>query len=104
MSAVTRFLSHAFLPAILAGCASTPPAPVVATAPPAPIAVSCQTDALSDQPCIAAARQACPDAAVDTIRLVLAKPAEATAEPYGRQLYDYQATYTCPSRKSTSGV
>jgi hypothetical protein len=91
-----RFPFRALCPALalaaLAGCAVTPAAPEVATLPPAgPIAVSCVEDAISDTPCLAAARRDCPRPAVDTIHLVLAKQGADKAS------YQYRATYFCPS-------
>lgn len=81
----------------LAGCAAAPTE--VASAPPvAPIAVSCQTDAISDQPCVAMARKRCSAPTVDTIRLVLAKQVPADAQDTPKTVYEYQATYTCPAQ------
>ncbi|UPG90153.1 hypothetical protein L2Y96_22690 [Luteibacter aegosomaticola] len=86
-----RVLSSTLALAALAGCAATP-APEVATLPPAgPIAVSCVEDAISDTPCLAAARRDCPRPAVDTIHLVLAK------QDADKASYQYRATYFCPS-------
>lgn len=83
----------------LAGCASTPGATTnVAAVPVAPIAVSCQSDAITDQPCIAAARKRCSAPSVDTIRLVLAKQVPADAQDTPKTVYEYQATYTCPAQ------
>lgn len=95
MSAITRLLWPALALAMLAGCATAPPAPVTATTWVKPIQVSCQTDAMSEQPCITQARQQCADPAVNTIQLVLAKPATAAVDQYQKEIYDYQATYTC---------
>lgn len=95
MSATTRLLWPALLLAMLAGCATSPPAPVAATRSVKPIQVSCQTDALSEQPCIAQARQQCADPAIDTIHLVLAKPVTTGVDQYRKEIYDYRATYTC---------
>jgi hypothetical protein len=81
--------------AMLAGCAATPPTPIAEATPAAAIQVSCQTDALSEQPCIAQARRKCPDPTIDTIHLVLAKPVTTGTEQYEKQVYDYRATYTC---------
>jgi len=81
----------------LAGCAAVPTE--VASAPPvAPIAVSCQTDAISDQPCVAMARKRCSAPTVDTIRLVLARQVPADAQDTPKTVYEYQATYTCPAQ------
>ncbi|MGF6711041.1 hypothetical protein QFZ41_002005 [Luteibacter sp. W1I16] len=81
--------------ALLAGCASTT-TPVAVAPAAAPIAVSCTEDALSEQPCVAMARQKCSTPRVDTIQLVLAAPV-ATADGSGmKQRYDYRATYQCP--------
>lgn len=83
----------------LAGCATAPNAPVnVAAAPVAPIAVSCQTDAITDQPCISMARARCSAPTVDTIRLVLAKQVPADAQDTQKTVYEYQATYACPAQ------
>jgi Flp pilus assembly protein TadD len=84
----------------LAGCAIAPSAPTnVAITPAAPIAVSCQTDAITDQPCIAMARKRCGSPNVDTIRLVLAKQVPADAQNTPKTVYEYQATYTCPGQR-----
>lgn len=86
-----RVLSSTLVLAALAGCAVAP-APQLATLPPAgPIAVSCVEDAISDTPCLAAARRDCPRPAVDTIHLVLAK------QDADKASYQYRATYFCPS-------
>jgi len=79
----------------MAGCASAPE-PVAVTV--APIAVSCQTDAITDQPCIAMARKRCSAPTVDTIRLVLAKQVPADAQTTPKTVYEYQATYACPEQ------
>jgi hypothetical protein len=102
MSATTRLLWPALTLAMLAGCAAAPPAPMASVTPVAAINVSCQTDALSDQPCIAQARQKCSDATVDTIHLVLAKPVTTGVEQYRKEVYDYRATYTCPGQNVAS--
>lgn len=102
MNRSPRLLWPALTLAMLAGCATTPPAPVAAATPAAPIQVSCQTDALSDQPCIAQARQKCPDPTIDTIHLVLAKPVTTGVGQYEKQIYDYRATYSCPGQKIAS--
>jgi hypothetical protein len=81
----------------LAGCA-TAPTEVAASPPIAPIAVSCQTDAITDQPCIATARKRCSAPTVDTIHLVLAKQVPADAQDTPKTVYEYQATYTCPAQ------
>lgn len=95
MSRSPRLLWPSLTLALLAGCATTPPARVAAATPVAPIQVSCQTDALSEQPCIAQARQRCPNPTIDTIHLVLAKPATTSVDQYETQVYDYRATYMC---------
>jgi Flp pilus assembly protein TadD len=82
----------------LAGCA-TAPADVASTPPVAPIAVACQADAITDQPCIAMARKRCGSPTVDTIRLVLAKQVSADAQDTPKTVYEYQATYTCPGQR-----
>jgi hypothetical protein len=93
MGSRIRFLGPTL--ALLAGCASTT-TPVAVTPRAAPIAVSCTEDALSEQPCVAMARQKCSAPRVDTIQLVLAAPV-ATADGAGtKQRYDYRATYQCP--------
>ncbi|MEZ2419185.1 hypothetical protein [Luteibacter sp. RCC_6_2] len=90
----SRFLWSPAL-ALLAACASTT-TPVAVTPPAAPIAVSCTEETLSEQPCVAIARQKCSAPTVDTIQLVLAAPV-ATADGVGtKQRYDYRATYNCP--------
>lgn len=81
----------------LTGCA-TAPAEVASAPPAAPIAVSCQTDAITDQPCVAMARKRCSAPTVDTIRLVLAKRIPAYAQDTPKTVYEYQATYNCPSQ------
>jgi len=81
----------------MAGCASAPE-PVAVTPTVAPIAVSCQTDAITDQPCIAMARKRCSAPTVDTIRLVLAKQVPADAQTTPKTVYEYQATYACPEQ------
>jgi hypothetical protein len=81
----------------LAGCA-TAPTEVAASPPVAPIAVSCQTDAITDQPCVAMARKRCGAPTVDTIHLVLAKQVPADAQDTPKTVYEYQATYTCPAQ------
>jgi hypothetical protein len=81
----------------LAGCA-TAPTEVAASPPVAPIAVSCQTDAITDQPCVAMARKRCGAPTVDTIHLVLAKQVPADAQDASKTVYEYQATYTCPAQ------
>jgi len=81
----------------LAGCTTAPTE--VASAPPvAPIAVSCQTDAITDQPCISMARKRCSAPAVDTIRLVLARQVPADAQDTPKTVYEYQATYNCTTQ------
>jgi len=94
-----RYPSPFLLPMLallsLAGCAITQ-APVAEVAPVAPIAVSCTENALSEQPCIAQARQKCASPEVDTIRLVLATPVAMEGGNYTKQRYDYHATYRCP--------
>lgn len=102
MSATTRLLWPALMLAMLAGCATSPTTTMAPVTPVAAINVSCQTDALSDQPCIAQARRTCSDAAVDTIHLVLAKPVTTGVEQYQKQVFDYQATYTCPGQAIAS--
>jgi hypothetical protein len=88
---------------VLAGCATAPSTlPDVATAPVAPIAVSCQTDTITDQPCIAMARKRCSAPTVDTIRLVLARQVPAEAQDAPKSVYEYQATYTCPGQPVAS--
>jgi Flp pilus assembly protein TadD len=91
----------ALLAVALAGCASAP-VEVAAAPPAAPIAVSCQTDSITDQPCIAMARKCCSEPAVDTIRLVLAKQIPADAQTTPKSVYEYQATYTCPGQPIAS--
>ncbi|MGF6494638.1 type IV pilus biogenesis protein CpaD/CtpE [Luteibacter sp. 621] len=90
-----RFPLKALCPALalaaLAGCASAPPAQVTVVPKQGPIAVSCTEDAISDTPCLAAARRDCPRAAVDTLHLVLAK------QDGDKASYQYRATYFCPS-------
>ncbi|UPG94480.1 hypothetical protein [Luteibacter aegosomatissinici] len=90
-----RYLLKVLYPAValaaLAGCASAPPPAVAVVPKQGPIAVSCTEDAISDTPCLAAARRDCPRATVDTIHLVLAKPDADKAS------YEYRATYFCPS-------
>lgn len=81
----------------LAGCVTAPPeVAVIPTV--APIAVSCQTDAITDQPCIAMARKRCSAPTVDTIRLVLAKQVPADAQTTPKTVYEYQAAYACPEQ------
>ena len=92
MNGMHRLLWPALLLASLTGCALAP-RPVAVAATPVPIAVSCKTDSMTDEPCLAMARQACPQAAVDTIHLVLAKT-DGGAEHPGKT-YDYRATYSC---------
>lgn len=87
-----HFLWPALALAFLAGCATAPREPAVAANHVA-VAVSCKTDALTDQPCIAMAQQTCPDAAVDTIRMVFAKL--GTEKDHPATTYDYRATYSC---------
>ncbi|MDQ0009299.1 hypothetical protein J2T07_001476 [Luteibacter jiangsuensis] len=89
----SRFLWPAL--ALLAGCASTT-APVAVTPPAAPISVSCTEDALSEQPCVAMARQKCNAPTVDTIQLILAAPVAVSDGTRTKQRYDYRATYNCP--------
>jgi len=91
----SRFLWTALAMASLAGCVSAP-TPVAVATPVAPIAVSCTENALSDEPCIAMARQKCTAPEVDTIRLVLATPVTMEGGAYTKQRYDYRATYSCP--------
>src|SRR4051812_13296965 len=81
----------------MAGCASAPE-PVAMTPTVAPIAGSCQTEAITDQPCIAMARKRCNTPTVDTIRLVLAKQIPADAQTTPKTVYEYQATYACPEQ------
>ena len=81
----------------MAGCASAPE-PVAVTPTVAPIAVSCQTDAITDQPCISMARKRCSAPAVDTIRLVLARQVPADAQDTPKTVYEYQATYNCTTQ------
>jgi Flp pilus assembly protein TadD len=99
MRVTIRFLwpTAALLALALAGCASAPPE-VAASAPVAPIAVSCQTDAITDQPCIAMARKRCSAPSVDTIRLVLARQVPADAQDTPKTVYEYQATYRCAAQ------
>lgn len=85
-----RILCPAMLLAILAGCASSPPATVAALPATAGIAVSCTENAITDTPCIDSARRDCSRPAVDTIHLVLADPGAA------KPAYQYRATYVCP--------
>jgi Flp pilus assembly protein TadD len=97
MNVTFRLVCSAVALLALAGCASAP-AEVASSPPVAPIAVSCQTDAITDQPCIAMARKRCSAPAVDTIRLVLAKQVPADAQDTPKSVYEYQATYTCPAQ------
>lgn len=83
----------------LGGCATAPTTEIAVTPPVAPIAVSCQTDAITDQPCIAMARKRCSTPTVDTIRLVLARQVPADAQNAPKSVYEYQATYTCPGQR-----
>lgn len=103
MSAATRLLWPAFAIVALAGCASDP-TPLVVVPPPAPIAVACQTDSLTDHPCLDAARKECPTPAVDTIHLVLAKQIPVEAQPSPKIIYEYQATYNCPGQRVASSL
>ena len=97
MNVTSRLVWPTFALLALGGCASAPTE--VVTAPPvAPIAVSCQTDAITDQPCIAMARQRCSSPAVDTIRLVLARQIPADAQDTPKTVYEYQATYNCTAQ------
>ena len=92
-----RFLGIAIAPAWLAACATSSPPPVaVVTHHVAPIAVSCTTDAMTEQPCIAQARESCQSPQVDTIHLVLATPVTTGVDQHGKSSYQYRATYTCP--------
>ncbi|MET0937327.1 MAG: hypothetical protein ABWX83_15135 [Luteibacter sp.] len=101
MSVTHRLLCPAIAVVGLAGCA-TAPAPVAVVSPPATIAVSCETDSLTDHPCLDAARKRCPTPAVDTIHLVLAKQVPAEAQPAPKAVYEYQATYNCPGQRVAS--
>lgn len=91
----SRFLYPALALVWLAGCASTT-TPVAVAPPVAPIAVACTENALSEEPCIAMARQKCTSPEVDTIQLVLATPVAMEGGAYTKQRYDYRATYSCP--------
>lgn len=91
----SRFLWPALALVSVAGCASTT-TPVAAAPPVAPIAVSCTENALSEEPCVAMARQKCTSPEVDTIRLVMATPVTMEGGAYAKQRYDYRATYSCP--------
>lgn len=77
----------------LAAC-TTPPARVAGTSP--PIAVSCTTDALSEQPCIAEARQQCASPKVESIRMVAATPVTTGVDQHAVSSYQYRVTYSCP--------
>ncbi|QWT19571.1 hypothetical protein KPL74_17715 [Bacillus sp. NP157] len=86
-----RVLCPTLMLATLAGCAAAPVAPAVAAAPTTgTISVSCTEDAISDAPCLGAARRDCPRPSVETIHLVLRQPEGDKAA------FKYQATYTCP--------
>ncbi|KAF1004976.1 MAG: hypothetical protein GAK28_03603 [Luteibacter sp.] len=92
-----RFLGIVVAPTLLAACAATSPPEVAVTRPTvAPIAVSCTTDAMTEEPCIAQARESCASPAVDTIHLVLATPVTLGVEQHTKASYQYRATYTCP--------
>ncbi|KJV36530.1 hypothetical protein [Luteibacter yeojuensis] len=94
MRSPLRVLCPALLLASLAGCAAAPPEPVAAMPAAGAIAVACTESAISDSPCLAAARHDCPTAAVDTIPLLLAKQEGDKAS------YQYRATYVCPTKGS----
>lgn len=92
-----RFLGIVVAPALLAACTASSPPEVAATRPvTAPIAVSCTTDAMTEEPCIAQARESCPSPTVDTIHLVLATPVTLGVEQHTKASYQYRATYNCP--------
>jgi hypothetical protein len=98
MRTALRVLCPALLLASLAGCAAAPPEPVAAIPAAGPIAVACTESAISDSPCLAAARHDCAKPSVDTIHLVLAK------QDGDKASYQYRATYFCPTKGTATVV